>query len=180
MTGRNMPDSINSLKSFIIAWSCRGKPNSTDLPGSSGVTSARNRFWPPGPRSVDRKCGDKSERPAEGLDTAREGCRDRRVVAARPEVAGEIEQAVEQRADQPLPRGNRGPGLAGADARDASCRSAQRADRRRDPCGAGRMQHDRVVVQLRYFVDAQPGHSAAPAHQLLLGIEAGRLAEQSA
>jgi hypothetical protein len=45
MTGRNSPDSIKSLKSLIIAWFCRGKPNRTDLPGSNGVTSARNCVW---------------------------------------------------------------------------------------------------------------------------------------
>ena len=54
MTGRNCPDSNRSLKLLIIAWLCRGNGKSTDLPGSSGVTSAKIGFWLYGPRSVDR------------------------------------------------------------------------------------------------------------------------------
>src|SRR4029450_193904 len=58
--------------------------------------------------------------------------------------------------------------------------SAQRANGLRNPGCTGRSQQDRVVVQLRYFVDGQRWESAAPAHQLLLGIQTGRLVKQPA
>ena len=90
-----------------------------------------------------------------------------------PLLAHPVEQRVGLELDRPTAKE-----AARYCARDRQ--SPQRANGLRNPGCTGRSQQDRVVVQLRYFVDSQQWKSAAPARQLLLGIQTRRLVKQPA